>query len=256
MKKLVNLTISVFACLFCYGQDIMTVLPDSGSQSFSEFIGIRLFIEDFSYKPLNENLKFNYISYNTGFAMTHSMNVSGLTNTPNIGVGLEHDFDNNFVLHFFDVSVGYISNTLNWNLGIGAGYSFNLNKAKTFSLKANANLFYENIMYFLGSYYDTTLQGFDINGLNIGTYIRDVEYTNNLLCATAGLELYYKRAKWDYFIGAGYLYTLLRREKVNFYYANVPVNQAIYSNGAPVNGNIIMPGSYLLQAGIVREFGL
>ncbi len=256
MKRIFSTAILMFSVLFGCSQDIMTVIPDSSNQTFSEFIGLKFFAEDFSYKPLNHNLQFSYTSVNSGYVMNHSLNITGLSNSPNIGVGLEHDFENHLIIHFFDASIGYISNTLNWNIGLGAGYYVNLNKSGNFSLRGNVNLFYENILYFLGSYYDTTFQGFDINGLNIGTYVKDVEYTNNLFCASADFELYYKREKWDYFAGAGYILTLLSREKVNFYSSNVPVNQALYNNGVPVNNHVIMPGAYMIRIGIVREFGL
>jgi hypothetical protein len=257
MKKFISIAFLVAATIPAYSQGDMTVIPDSLHQGqFMDFVGIRFIAEDFGLRSTNENLKFSYTSINTGFVMSHSMNVKGLSNTPNIGFGLEEDVNKHLFIDFFDATIGYIQNTINWNVGAGIGYIFNLNAKKTLLLRGYLSVFYENISYNLGSYTDTTLYGIVINGENIGTYVNNVLYVNSMLCVSPSVELMYRRENWDYFIGVAYNYALFSSEDIDFYRTNIPINQGLYDNSNnPINKGVIMPGSYIIKIGLIKEFG-
>jgi hypothetical protein len=257
MKKFIFIVFLVITFVPAYSQDEMTVIPDSAHQGqFLDYVGLRLIVEDFGLHSINENLKFSYTSINTGYVMSHSMDVRGISNTPNIGFGLEEDINKHLFIDFFDVTIGYIQNTLNWNAGAGIGYYVNLNAKRTLYLRGYLSVFYENISYSLGSYTDTTLLGLVVNDQDIGTYVNDVRYVNSLLCVSPSLELSYRRENWDYFIGIGFNYTLLTKEDIDFYRTNIPINQGLYDNSNnPVNKGVITPGSYIIKIGLIKEFG-
>jgi len=255
MKKILFLITFLSLHLPGICQDVMTVLPDSGTFS-PDYIGINIVASDINLKGLNQNLHFNFLSPNNGFDMSHSMNTTNLKNIPNIGVGIDETYGKLF-LNFARGSIGYLNNTLDWHVGLGAGCAIPLNHSKTFMLRAYANLSYMYISYVLGTYTDTTFTGFLINGVNIGTYIKNVKYTNGAFCVDPNVELFYRGNKWDFFIGAGYNLTLYYKEKINFYRTSTPIQDGIYySSGYPVTKGVIIPGNYIIQIGLVKEFEL
>jgi hypothetical protein len=261
MKKLLLLTFLSFTGLKAFSQSIMTVVPDSSTLAqFSDFVGVKISLSDIGLKPLNENLQFNYLSANSGYTyqMHHSMDIQNFKNMPNLSVGVEEDYGH-LLINFADIGIGFYPNAFNWNAGAGVGYFGYLNKKKTLSLRAYVNVFYENIAYFLGSYNDTTLLGFVVDGSNIGTIVKNVKYTNNLLCASPDIELLYRREKLDFFVGIGYDIPLLSRERINFYRTTIPLSQGLYnSSGIALSDHAgaIIPQSYIIKIGIVKEFGL
>lgn len=255
MKKILFLITLLSCYLTGTGQDVMTVLPDSGTPS-SEFVGIKFFASDMALKGLNQDLHFNYMSLNNGYVMSHDMNITGLNNIPNIGIGLDETYGYLFV-NFVQGSIGYINHTLDWNVGIGAGCSIPLNKPKSLMLRGYVNVSYMYISYVLGTYSDTTFTGFDINGSNIGTYVKNVKYVNSTFCASPMLELLYRADKWDFFVGIGYNFTLYYKEKLDFYRTHIQIQDGLYDNsGEPVTKGAIIPGNYIIQVGLVKEFEL
>jgi len=233
----------------------MTVLPDSGAPT-DDFIGINLMAFDYGLRGINQNLQFNYISQNNGDVMSHNMDIIGLNNIPNIGVGIDETYGNLYI-NFLQGSFGYINSNWDWTLGIGAGGSVSLNRKKTFMLRGYVNLYYMYISHNLGTYTDTTETGFDINGANIGTYIKNLKYVNSALCASPMLELCYRANKWDFLVGVGYNFTLYYKEKIDFYRTKLPIEDALYySNGTPVIQGAIIPGNYIIQIGLIKEFEL
>jgi len=257
MKKALFVCLLSLTFVLCKAQDIMTVLPDSsGIEPFSDFLGIRLWAADYGINSINKDLSFKYVSSNTGFTMNHGFDVRGITNTPNIGVGAEENLGKHLVIHFLDASLGYSMDMWNWNIGAGLGYFISLNKQNNLRLRGCVDLFYEDISFSLGTYYDTTLQGFIVNGNNIGTSIKNVKYVNNNLEASFNLSLLYRGKELDYFIGAGYTYALISKEKINFYSTKIQPSEAVYDAHGATYSNILKPGNYIIQIGIMREFGL
>lgn len=257
-KSLLLIFFTVTACIAFGQQDFMTVLPDStGREMFSDFLGVRLWGADYKLNTLNQDLTFKYVSANTGYVMQHDFNTTNLNSTANFGLGLEENAGAHLLIHFVDISIGYNRNVLNWNLGAGIGYFEAFGRKQNFRIRASLDLFYENINYGLGSYSDTTGLGLVINGNNIGGYVNGVKYVDNCFCASLGISFLYRSKELDFFAGANWLTTLIRTEDINFYYTNVNLYQAVYTQtGYPVGGNIIKLGNYMLQFGIMREFGL
>lgn len=258
MRKLFLLFLSATSFFPAFSQDVMTVLPDSGKNHVaSNYIGFKLFAADFSASTLNEDIQFRYVSLSNNYVMKHDMNLKGLTNMPNIGLGVEETLNKHLFINFLNITLGYTQKTSNWTGGIGVGYSTPLNKKNNIVLRAYLNLFYENITYGLGTYSDSTLIGFEINGVNIGTYVKNIKYANNMLCVNPTLDLVYRGKNFDYFFNAGYCRTLLYKEKLDFYRTHITIGSALYNeNGNAVNKGAILPGNYTLQVGIIREFGL
>lgn len=259
MKKAVFTLLLVVGYLFpCLAQDDMVVLPDSsGQQMFSDFIGIRFWAADYNLHTINQDLQFKYVSTNTGYTMRHDMDLRGLTYSSNIGAGLEEDLGKHLLIHFADVSVGYSKIAWNWNIGCGLGYFMALDKKKNFRLRLSANIFYEDISYGIGSYYDSTSLGFLINGNNIGTSVRNVKYVNNIISSSFGISLLYRAKFFDYFAGASWNHVLTYKDKINFYETKIKPSEGLYDqSGNAVNGNVLDLGNYIIQLGIIREMGL
>ncbi len=257
MRKIISFLILVYASIPAYSQQDMIVLPDSVQLGqFHDFVGLRFIAEDFGLHSNGENMQFRYRSINTGYVMSHSMDVKGLNNSPNIGLGVEESINNHLFINFFDVTIGYIQNTLNWNASAGIGYYTSLNAKKNLLLRGYLNLMYENISYDVGSYTDTTLFGIIVNDINIGTFVNNVKYINNLLCVTPSIELVYRKENWDFFLSVAYDYTLFSKEKIDFYRTSISLNEGLYdSSNNPVYKSAIMPGSYIIKIGLIKEFG-
>jgi hypothetical protein len=257
MKKPLFIVFSLILCLKGLGQDIMTVLPDSASLLSNEnLVEFRFFAGDFATRNINEDLNFTYYSQNSGYKLSHDMNVKGINNIPNVGFGVEEDMGKHLLINFFNITGGYISNTWQLTVNAGVGYSLSLDKKKNFRIRGTFNLIYEYLSYGLGTYTDTTLEGFDIDGANIGTYVNNVKYVNSSFGVSPGLDFLYRRNNFDFFLNASYNYTLLDGEKINFYRTSIPPGLAIYDGMNPVNGGILKPGSYIIELGIIKEFGL
>jgi hypothetical protein len=258
MKKAFFALLLIASCRLGIGQDIMTVLPDStGREMFSDFLGIKLWAGDYKINTLNQDLTFRYVSVNNGFVMLHDLDVRNLNSMPNIGTGLEENLGSHLIIHFVDVSVGYGQNAWNWNIGGGIGYFLALDKKRNFRLRANLNLFYENISYGVGTYVDTTNLGFVVNGNNIGTYIKNVKYVNNSFCSSLGIGFMYRTNAFDYYADFSWSYVITNTQDINFYATRVNDYEAVYyQSGKPVYSTILNLGNYIIQVGIMREFGL
>ena len=257
MRKAFSIFILSLAFFSASSQDFMTVIPDSTKSTlFPDFIGVKLWAGDYSIKNINEPVTFKYLA-NPLYTMQHSVNVIGLNNMPNLGLGVEEDLGKHLLINFLSISVGYIQNTWNWNLGFGLGFAQSLNKSRTLRLRLSANIFYEDISYSLGSYYDTTNLGFFINGVGIGSSIKNVKYVNNIFSSNFCADLLYRLKKYDFFINASYNYVLSTNEKINFYSTKAALNQMLYDNeGNPIQSGVLNLGNYIFQVGIIREFGL
>jgi hypothetical protein len=258
MKKIISLAFLVIKLFPAYSQQEIIVLPDSLQQGlFQDFVGLRFIAEDYGLHSNGQNMQFRYTSVNNGLVMSHSMDVKGLNNSPNIGLGIEESIGKHLFINFFDVTIGYIQNTLNWNASAGIGYYLSLNTKKNLLLRGYLSIMYENISYDVGSYTDTTLTGILVNDVNIGTFVNNVKYINNLLCVTPSVELLYRRENWDFFLGLAYNYTVFSEERIDFYRTSISLNQGLYDNSNnPVNKGAIMPGSYIIKIGLIKEFGL
>lgn len=259
MKKLLyTLLVSLFS-LSGFSQDIMTVLPDStGKELFSDFIGVKLWGGQFGLKSVNQDLTFKLFSPTNNQTMQHDMNLQNLTRTTNGGLGLEENVGSHLLINFMDVSFGFAhTNIWNWNIGAGAGYFLAFDKKRNFRFRASLNLFYESISYELGSYTDTTNLGFDVNGNNLGSYIKGVKYVDNSLCSNIEAGLMYRMSAIDIYAGAGWTYTLIDSESLDFNYTRLKVNQAVYNSaGDAMYPKLLSQGNFMFQIGIVREFGL
>ena len=259
-KSLLPLALFIIGYVNCFGQDAYMNLADTNSNGlFRNFIGIKLFAADFGATSLNQDLQFQYTSNNTGavYNFKHDMNVTGLKGFYNLGLGLEENLGKHLVLNFFNASIGTIQHMWDWNVGAGAGYFVSLNKQHSMRLNATVNVYYECITYGFGDYYDTTGLGFLVDGYNVGTTIKNVKYVNSIWTVSPGIELLYRRSNIDYFAGVYYNYVFSYHEEVNFYEHSIPVSYAIYyPNGAYVPKDIANLGNYIIQIGIVREFGL
>jgi hypothetical protein len=247
------------ACQSAFPQDAYMNVDTNGHGLFNNFIGIKLFAADFAATSVNQDLQFNYVSKNPvgyNFAFKHDMNVTGLDNFFNLGLGLEENYGKHLSITYFNTSIGTIQHTWNWNVGVGAGYFVNLNKAQNMRLNASLKIYFESITYSFGDYFDTTGLGFVVDQVNVGTSIKNVKYVNIAWTLSPGLEFLYRRSSIDYFAGVYYSYVFAYHEKINFYNASVPVSYAIYDrSGNYVSRNIINQGNYIIQIGIVKEFG-
>lgn len=259
-KKAGLLLIIMANSYLCFSQDAyINMLDTAKSDLFKSFIGIKFFATDIAATSLNQDLQFEYTSNNLGniYQFQHDVNVTGLSNFYNLGLGLEENLGKHFSINFFNTSIGYMQNMWDWNINIGAGYFVSLNKAQTFRLNASLNVSFESITYGLGSDYDATQLGFIVNGINVGTSITDVKYVNDIWSLSPGLELLYRRTGIDYFAGIYYNYVFSYHEEVNFYKATEPVSQTIYyQNSTPVSRDVVNLGKYIIQLGIIREFGI
>jgi hypothetical protein len=144
-----------------------------------------------------------------------------------------------------------------WNIGFGAGYFLALDKKGNVRLRASLVLFYENILYGLGSYTDNTGNGFSVNGNNLGSTLNNIEYVDNSFNSSFELSIMYRSSSFDLFGGVSWNYVLTDNENINFYYARLAINQAIYDQSSnAIDTRILSLGNYMIQVGIVREFGL
>lgn len=237
----------------------MNIMDTNSNGLFKNFVGIKLFAADFGATSINQDLQFQYISNNLGAVnkFQHDMNVKGINNFFNLGLGAEENLGKHLSINFFNASIGYIQNTWNWNAGAGAGYFISLNKKQNMRLNASLNVYFENITYGFGDYYDSTQLGFIVNGINIGSSVKNVKYVNTIWSLTPGIEFLYRRSNIDYYAGIYYNYVFSYHEKVNFYNSSLPVSYAIYyKNGDYVGGNIVNLNKYIIQIGVIREFGL
>lgn len=245
---------------YSYSQDAyMNMLDTAKTDLFRNFIGVKLFATDLAATSLNQNLNFEYTSNNLGYIyqFQHNMNVTGLTGFYNLGLGLEEYMGKHLSINFFNTSLGYNQNMWDWNVDAGVGYFVSLNKAQTMRLNASVNLSFESITYNLGSDYDSTYLGFIVNGTNVGTAIHGVKYVNDIWSVSPGVEFLYRRPSIDFYAGVYFNYVFSYTEKVNFYKASEPVSQTIYyQNMTPVSRDVVNMGKYIIQIGIVREFGL
>ena len=188
------------------------------------------------------------------------MNVSGLNSFYNLGLGLEENIGKHLALNFFNTSLGYIKNIWDWNVNIGAGYFVSLNTSQTLRLTGSLNIGFESLTYGLGSDYDVTQLGFIVNGINVGSTITNLKYVNDIWSLSPGLQLLYRRRSIDLFAGVYYNYVFSYYEKVNFFRASEPVSAVIFYPPYGTNNNIskdvVNLGKYIIQIGIVREFGI
>jgi len=250
-----------------FSQDAYMDLTDTTNQGlFKNFLGVKLFAADYGVTSLNQDLKFQYTSNNQGYQyiFKHDMNLTGLNNFYNIGLGLDENLGKHLSINFFNTSIGYIQNAWDWNVGVGAGYFVSLNKAQTMRLNASLNVCFESITYSFGSYYDTTQFGFLVDGVNVGAAIKNVKYVNDIWTLSPSLEFMYRRRSFDFFAAVNYNYIIGYYEKINFYENSIPVSKGIYYNqnpamsppGSAVSGNVINLNKYVIQIGIIREFGI
>lgn len=260
LRKLTLFTGLLLAAQSGFCQDDAYIADTAQHTLFKNFVGLKLFIADFGAKSLNQDLSFKYTSVNPlgpVYTFNHDMNVKSVNGFYNIGLGLEENLGKHLVLNFFNASIGYLSNVLNWNVGIGAGYFINLNQAKSWRINASLNIYYQDITYGLGDYYDSTLVGFIVDGVNIGTSVKNVKYVNSIFSASPGVELMHRGSGWDFYADIYYNYVFSYHEKINFYVHSIPVSYALYDhNGNTVPRNAINMGSYIINIGIIREFGL
>lgn len=260
---------SVVVLLFISGtqqassQDAYMNTMDTNTHGlFNSFIGIKLFAAGFGAKSLNQDLQFQYTSNNLGYQYTfkHDMNVSRINNFYNIGLGLMENYRKHLSITFFNASIGTIQHMWEWNAGAGVGYFVSLNKLQTMRLNATVDLYYQDISYNFGDYYDTTNLGFIVNQVNVGISLQNVRYVNSIWTLSPGIEYYYRRSNIDYFAGVYFNYVFSYREKVNFYSASTSVSEAIYypntNPPVPISKDVVNLGNYIIQIGIVREFGL
>lgn len=250
----------LFISLSAFSQDAYMNLSDTMKTSFfPNFIGVKFFATGISATSVNQDLQFQYTSNNLGYIykFQHDMNVRNLNNFYNVGIGLEENLGKHLSINFLNTSIGYMQNMWDWNIGAGAGYFISLNKQKTMRLNLSMNVYFESLTYNLGSYYDTTLLGFIVNGTNVGTSIKDLHYVNDIWSLTPGVEFLYRRSGVDFFAGVYYNYVFSYNEKVNFYRTSLPVSDAIYyPNSTPVSKNVANLGKYIIQIGIMKEFGI
>jgi hypothetical protein len=264
IKKKAGLFIVVLTSSFyCYSQDAYMADTSSIHGLFGNFVGIKFFAVDFGASSLNQDLQFKYTSYSPQgpvYNFQHDMNVTGITNFYNVGLGMEENLGNHLVINFFNASVGYVKNVWDWNIGAGVGYFISLNRQKSLRLNASLNVYYQYITYSFGDYFDTTQVGFFVNGVNVGTNIKNVKYVNDIFTISPGIELLYRRSNWDFYAGVYYNYVFYYHEKVNFYETNEPVSSTIYYSPYGVNDyvakNVLNLNVYMFQVGIMREFGL
>ncbi len=259
MKKAFLTLLLCTSFLIGFSQDIMTVLPDStGRELFSDYLGIKLWGGQFGMNSVNQDLNFKYYSPSNNYTLQHDFNLKNVKSTSNFGLGLEENVGSHLIINFLDVSAGFgHSNIWNWNIGGGAGYFIALDKKRNFRFRATANLFYESISYEFGDYIDTTNLGFYINGNNLGAYIKGVKFVDNSLCASVQASLLFRTKELDIFAGAGWTTVLIDNENINFYSTRIPVNEGIYNSaGKAMSPRLLSQGNYILQIGIMREFGL
>lgn len=250
----------VTSSYYSFSQDAyMNMLDTSKSALFQNFVGIKLFMTDISATSLNQDLQFQYVSNNLGnvFKFQHDMNVSNLSNFFNIGLGMDENLGKHLSINFFNTSLGYMQNMWDWSAGVGAGYFISLNKKQTMRLNATMNVYFESITYTFGSYYDSTQLGFLVDGVNVGSAVKSVKYVNDIWSLTPGLEFIYRCPSIDFFAGAYYNYVFSYHEKVNFSVHSISVSDAIYyQNETPVSRDVVNLGKYIIQIGIIREFGI
>ena len=255
---LTGLLVAISSCVF--SQDAFMTMDDTmKTPFFPNFVGIKLFATDISATSVNQDMQLQYSSNNQGYIykFQHEMNVRNLNGFYNIGLGMEENLGKHLSINFFNTSIGYMQNMWDWSIGAGAGYFIPLNKQKTMRLNASLNIYFESITYSFGSYYDTTQLGFIVDGTDIGPTIKGVHYVNDLWSLTPGLEFVYRRSGLDFFAGVYYNYVFNYSEKVNFYYAKLPVSEAIYyPNSTPASKGITNLGKYIIQVGIMKEFGI
>ena len=119
------------------------------------------------------------------------------------------------------------------------------------------NVYYQYLTYSYGDYFDTTQLGFIVDGVNVGTSIKNVKYVNDIFSVAPGAEFMYRGSKWDFYVGAYYNYVFYYHEKVTFYVHSIsPADAVSYQDGSRVSGNVINVKNYIIQLGIIREFGL
>ena len=260
IKKTGMLLVLVTISSNSFSQDAyMNMLDTARGELFKNFIGIKFFATDISATSLNQNLNFHYTSNNLGYVyqFQHNMNVTGLTAFYNVGLGLEENIGKHLAINFFNTSIGYNQNMWDWNVNAGVGYFLSLDKAGHMRLNASINISFESITYNFGSDYDTTQLGFIVNGTNVGTVVKGVSYVNDIWSLSPGIEFLYRRSSIDFYAGVYYNYVFSYSEDVNFYKTNEPVSQTIYyPNDTPVSRDVVNLGKYIIQVGIVREFGL
>ena len=235
---------------------------DTGAHGlFKNFVGIKFFIADYGATSFNQDLQFRYVSTNpsVGYQYTfkHDFNVAGVNGFYNAGLGMEENLGKHLSINFFNASIGYWSHVLNWNVGVGAGYFVSLNQEQTWRMNASMNVSFQSVTYGFGDYYDTTLLGFVVDGVNVGTSIKNVKYVNTIFSVNPGIELLYRRTNWDFFAGVYFNYVFSYYEKVNFYVHSIPISDAIFQrNGDPVARDAINLNKYTIHIGVMREFGL
>lgn len=237
----------------------MSVQDTSKNSLFPNFIGIKLFATNISATTVNQNLQFQYTSNNTGFIynLQHTMNLTGITGFYNLGLGVDENLGKHLSINFLNTSLGYMKDMWDWSIGAGAGYFISLNKQGSMRLNASMNIYFESFTYNLGSYYDSTQLGFIVDGVNVGSSLRGIKYVNDIWSLTPGLEFMYRRPVLDFFAGVYYNYVFAYHEEVNFYKTTIPISNAIYyPNSTPVSRDITNLGKYIIQVGIVREFGI
>jgi hypothetical protein len=237
----------------------MNMMDTAKGGLFKNFVGIKLFATGIGATSVNQDLLFQYTSNNLGYIyqFQHDMNVSNLNSFYNLGLGLNENIGKHLSITYFNTSLGYIQNTWDWNIGVGAGYFVSLNKDQSMRLTASMNLYFTSLTYNLGSYYDGTGLGFIVDGVNVGTAVKNVKYVNDIWSLSPGVEFTYRRPVLDYFAGIYYNYVFTYHEKVSFSIHSIPVSDAIYyQNMTPVSKDIMNLGSYLIQVGIIREFGI
>jgi hypothetical protein len=260
IKKAGLLLVLMTSYYYSFSQDAyVNMLDTAKGELFKNFIGIKFFATDITATSLNQNLNFQYTSNNLGYVyqFQHNVNVTGLTAFYNIGLGLEENYGKHLSINFFNTSIGYNQNMWDWNVNAGVGYFVSLNKAQSMRLNASVNLSFESITYNLGSDYDPTQLGFIINGTNVGPIIKGVTYVNDIWSVSPGIEFLYRRPSIDFYAGVYYNYVFSYSEDVNFYKTSEPISQTIYyPNNTPVSRDVVNLGKYIIQIGIVREFGL
>jgi hypothetical protein len=248
----------------CFSQDAYMNLADTSTNGlFQNFLGIKFFAGNIGVSTYNQDLQFKYVSNNLGaiYTFQHDMNVKGINNMFNLGLGFEENLGKHLAINFLEGSVGYIQDVWNWNIGTGVGYFVNLNKSQKMRLNLNLNLYYECITYSFGSYYDSTQLGFLVDGVNVGAVVKNVKYVCSIWSLNPGVEFTYRTSGVDFFAGISYSNVFIYNQKINFYSHSIATdynNQygILTQSGAPVGNDILNTNKYIIHIGIIREFGI
>ncbi|MBX9851145.1 MAG: hypothetical protein K2X86_05235 [Cytophagaceae bacterium] len=246
--------------------------PEKKSAMGHNFWGWRPNYEHFRYIHSPQAVNFKYISPNSGYVIEHRFDFKNLERMINIvPIGFERNFKSGLYLNIISFSFSpFYKHVQNAYISSGAGYIFSLTKKDRLLLRPRIDFAFGSVGYKFGGFTDTTGQGFVVkNNNNVGDYIDQITYSNNISGICPSVDIVYQTSSAIcFFMSLSYFKVLSSNESVTIKYHskhkygkndtpsshNFKLSDNLFfdDKGNVIRKNIIsQPDNYFIRIGII-----